>query len=90
VARADERDELSRLSDLIDTLRAKGIIKYAGIIPGSDRLSNVEMLFGPPVPVADGKKAEVDPRAPKRAHYMNLLGRTHIPDAELDMLPDAS
>lgn len=63
-------------------LRAKGVVKYMRT-DGS-----IEILMGPPAPPKQAKD-ERDPRAGKRAHYMNLLGRTSMPDAELDLLPDA-
>jgi hypothetical protein len=86
---ANDRDELSKLSDLLDLMRAKGVIKFNGGVPGASGNWPTEILLGPPV--LSKEKAEAkDPRMGKRLHYQNLLGRTNIPDAELDLLPDSA
>jgi hypothetical protein len=77
---------------MLDLLRAKGVISYEGPVPLGDAIDmpHGKMLFGPPVAgpgVAKAKPGDKDPRAGKRAHYENLLGRANIPDAELDLLP---
>ncbi len=61
----------------MDLCRAKGVISFEH--------DGLKMLFGPPPP-AKGTRVDTDPRAIKRDHYENLLGRKHT-DAELDMLP---
>jgi len=77
MARADDRNQLS---ELIDLLRAKGVVKYVR--------DDMEILMGPQPATRATKPEEKDPRAGKRAHYMNLLGRASIADTELDLLPD--
>ena len=67
---------------MLDVLRAKGVVKYM------KTADSLEILMGPPAPRAAAKDAEKDPRAGKRAHYMNLLGRASMTDAELDLLPN--
>jgi hypothetical protein len=59
-------------------------VKYTRSADGA-----VEILMGPAVTARSTKKEGADPRAFKRSHYMNLLGRASMTDAELDMLPDA-
>ena len=76
-ARTDERNVLSELSDIIDMMRSKGVIKLTW--------EGTEILMGPPLAKAS-RKEDADPRAAKRAHYLNLLG-TAKTDAELDLLP---
>lgn len=67
----------------MDLCREKGCIS---IERNSDGF--LKMLFGPlPVSKEKEEKKDTDPRASKRAHYANLLGKI-VPDAELDLLPD--
>ncbi len=72
------------LAELIDLLRAKGVISYEGPVDES-QARHCKLLFGPP-PAPKPKKGDTDPRATKRSHYENLLGRPHS-DEELDLLP---
>lgn len=60
----------------MDLCREKGVISFES--------GGVKMLFGPPVTKA--AKVDSDPRAVKRDHYANLLGRNHT-NEELDQLP---
>ncbi len=82
MARADDGNSLSQLTELLDILRSKGVVKYL------KTATTTEILMGPPA-AAKAKALEKDPLAGKRAHYMNLLGRSHMTDAELELLPDA-
>ncbi len=87
MARVNDRNKLPELSDLLDVLRAKGVLKYSGSVPGMGE-GLIEVLMGPVLPTGPAKKEEADPLAFKRAHYMNLLGRSNIGDEELKLLPD--
>ncbi len=92
MARTDDRNELSRLSALIDLMREKGVLKFQGPVPDAKAVMCVELLLGPPKPEEarrpKSKSGDEDPaRDAKRAHYCNLLGRQHIADNELDLLP---
>ncbi len=77
--RAERIHELSELADVMALCRAQGILSFEKTAEG------YKMLFGP-LPVPKGKEVKDDPRAPKRALYLDQLGRT-LTDAELDMLP---
>ena len=80
MARANDGNlQLSELTALVDMMRAKGVIKIT--------TGGTEILMGPPL-APNVKEVDKDARAPKRAHYMNLLGRASISDTELDLLPD--
>lgn len=78
MARTNDGDELAQLTAIVDMMRAKGVIKIV-------TKAGTEILMGPPLP-SKTKDADKDPRAAKRAHYLNLLGVSKS-DEELDMLP---
>jgi hypothetical protein len=72
----------------MDLCRAKGVAVYEGVIPGMHE-ATCKLVFGPPPAPPKAKKEEVDPQARKREHYKMMLGRDHIEDEELKMLPDS-
>jgi hypothetical protein len=74
--RTDERDQLSELSDLIDLMRRRGVLKL--VHQGTEILLGAE-----PVKL---EKAERDPLAMRRSFYEEQLGRP-VSDQELEKLP---
>ena len=77
---------IERVSQLIDLLREKHVVRFNGHIPWDEStFLSTELVLAPP-PAKQPKKGEIDPLKARREHYELQLGRP-VSDRELELLP---